>query len=155
MKLTLFDHNAAGTSVPKKVRTELVRRLEQMPASLACGQTKEFRLAIGDVLKRSGWTDRVPITASSKISITAINDGVGMCVQLGNMARFYADLLKLEVLHSQKRIHSAIYLLPTRNAAKQLGKNVANFERLVGELPHYSPIIRVPLLVIGLENEDS
>jgi len=70
------------------------------------------------------------------------------------MARFYADLLKLQAQFLEEKITSAIYILPTRNAAKVMGENIANFERLTAELTNtFSKVITVPLLIYGFYTE--
>jgi ABC-type siderophore export system fused ATPase/permease subunit len=76
---------------------------------------------------------------------------IGLCLQTGNMARFYADLLKLQLLFSKGRIRQAVYILPTRRSARVIGENMAQFERLVDELEIFAEVISVPMLVIGFE----
>ena len=79
---------------------------------------------------------------------------IALCLQTGNMARFYADLLKLQAQFLDGKITSAIYILPTKRAAKKMGENMANFERMVSELKNlFSKVITVPLLVYGFEQE--
>jgi hypothetical protein len=74
-----------------------------------------------------------------------------LCVQTGNAARVYADLLKLQALNTAGKIDSAVCLLFTKSAGKKVGSNLASFERLVLELRTVlRGVVTVPLLVIGL-----
>ncbi len=73
-----------------------------------------------------------------------------MCLQTGNMSRFYADLLKIETLFRNGSITAAIYVIPTKAFATKLGSNIANFERLVEELGIFSVTLSAPILVMGI-----
>jgi hypothetical protein len=42
-------------------------------------------------------------------------------------------------------------LIPTVVTAKELGYNMANYERLVRELPLFSQVITMPIVVIGFD----
>ncbi len=63
----------------------------------------------------------------------------------------YADLLKLQLLFSRKKIAGAILLLYSKVSARELGENLAHFDRLTRELELFKEIITVPALVFGLE----
>jgi len=154
MRTQVYSHNTGLKKVPGNIQDPLLKRLNAGAFQLTKGATIEFRAKLGRVFKELGWSSRVQVAQESKISITALNGDVGLCLQLGNMARFYADLLKIQVLFFNRRISSSIYVLPTRNAARELGKNVTNYERMIRELQFYKDIITVPIIVVGIENED-
>lgn len=80
-----------------------------------------------------------------------MKDSVGLCLQTGNVGRFYADMLKLQTLYLNGKIESGIVILPTNHAAKLMGDNLANFERFIRELNLYKKIITIPIHVIGIE----
>lgn len=42
-------------------------------------------------LMEKGWADRVRIVASTNLTINYMKNKVGVCFQLGNVARMYAD----------------------------------------------------------------
>ena len=107
-----------------------------------------------DRLTVLGWSDRVRIKSSCGITISAMKRGIGLCVQTGNMARFYADLMKLQFVFADGLANGAIYVVPTKKAARQLGSNMVNYERVVAEARLFSKIITVPLLVLGFEDEE-
>lgn len=116
--------------------------------------SKEFRERLLRSLAAFGWSNPVRIDQRSKISITSVLDKTGLCLQTGNMSRFYADLIKLETLYRKEIIVGAIYIVPTRRFAKELSGNVANFERLIEELQIFDTTLTVPLVVFGLSGRD-
>lgn len=114
------------------------------------GSTKSLRKRISDGLKKQGWSSKVRLSSQSNINITSVKGKTALCLQTGNMGRFYADLLKLQYLFQKGKINSAIYILPTISLSKKMGSNLANFERLVLELKLFSKVITVPILVVGI-----
>ena len=77
-------------------------------------------------------------------------DKIGLCIQTGNVARTYADMLKLQALYTDGKINAGVLVLPVKECADTFGKNVANFERFLRELLYvFSKVITVPLLVVG------
>lgn len=109
---------------------------------------EEFILEI----KKKGWSDVVQLDSVSKISITSEKQGIGLCLQTGNVSRVYADLLKLQNLYVQGRIKAGIIIVPTAICAKQYTSNSATYERLVRELDIFSQVITMPVLVVGFYN---
>ncbi len=71
--------------------------------------------------------------------------------QMGNMSRLYADLLKLQYCYLRRGMRGAIFLVMKRRTAVRLGKNLAQYERLVSELDLFREIVTLPLLVLGVE----
>lgn len=130
--------------------TNVIGVVEGVDENIINGSTKLLRKHIADGLKQKGWTSKVKLSIHSNISITAINGKTALCLQTGNMGRFYSDLLKLQYLYQKQKIESSIYILPTTNLAKKLGSNLANYERLVTELNLFCDVITVPIAVIGL-----
>lgn len=104
---------------------------------------------VSSKLKECGWSDTVRLSDKSKISITSMKDCVGLCMQTGNVGRIYADLLKLQALYSKGTITSAIIIMPTGQTARALGGNIASLERLCRELPIFSQVITLPIMIIA------
>ncbi|MBV8371046.1 MAG: restriction endonuclease [Candidatus Eremiobacteraeota bacterium] len=117
--------------------------------------TKKVRTRILDSLHHTGWSDETKLDPSSGITVTSVRNSVGLCFQTGNMGRMYADLLKLQLLFSRKKVVGAIILLYSKVSARQLGENLANFDRLTRELAIFNEVITVPALVFGLEVVES
>lgn len=112
-----------------------------------------IRKKILGLLHADGWSGRAKLDNASGISIASVKGSTALCVQTGNMSRFYADLLKLQLLYTRNKITAAVFVLPTQALAKRLGSNIASFERLVRELELFRDIISVPSVVYGLSDE--
>lgn len=148
MILSHYAHHQGDKVVSARCARDVHTALSEI-RSVDALSGSAFRLNFLRRLSQVGWSNRVRVDSVSRISITSALDETGLCVQTGNMGRFYADLLKLELLHSREVLASAIYVIPTKRFSKKIGSNVANFERLVDELGIFSPVIRIPILVFG------
>lgn len=153
MHLVEFSHRSGDSVLGGTVLVRLRKSLKAMPFRARRRCTVDLRQTILAQLQADGWSDKVQISPRRKLTITAMHRKVGLCLQTGNMARFYADLLKLQSLFLEETIYGAIYLLPTRSAARQMGQNMANSERLTNELSEeFHRVITVPMQVIGFED---
>ncbi len=115
---------------------------------------KASPLLKAEVLKRlqqQGWSGEVEIDPASSISITSVKNSTGLCFQTGNMARMYADLMKLQTVFAKGVVARGVFIIPTKICADILGSNIANFERLTRELAIFELVITMPLLVVGIE----
>ena len=113
--------------------------------------TKEIKMKINGRFNRKGWADKVKV-GSSNLTISFLKSKVGVCFQIGNVARTYADILKLCQLHNRGIIDAGIIIVPHKLESKKMGANYAQFNRLVSELSQFKNIIPSPILVIGLSN---
>jgi hypothetical protein len=102
-------------------------------------------------LKVCGWTNELIVAPNSGMTITTYRDGVGLCLQTGNMARMYADLIKLQTLYLNGAIDVAVIVLPSSATAKLLGSNIAAAERLERELIVFRKTYHVPTAIYSLE----
>lgn len=80
-----------------------------------------------------------------------MKDGVGLCLQTGNMARMYADLIKLQALYLDNAISAAVIIMPSQPLALLIGDNIAQTTRLERELEIFRKAYHVPTIVFGLE----
>jgi hypothetical protein len=102
----------------------------------------------------AGWSDQIRISSKRGLTLTAKNGLTALCLQTGNMARFYADILKLQAQFLDGKITSGIYILPAREAAQTMGENMVNFERLTTELSTtFSKVITIPLVIYGFYSD--
>ncbi len=115
--------------------------------------TTRLRAQLLRELGKRGWSNRVRIHASSRITITSQYEDIGLCLQTGNVSRYYADLLKLQTLFSNQVIRSAIFIVPTKREAKMIGSNIVSYERVIEELAVFYKTIQVPLLIFGIERD--
>lgn len=151
MNVITYSHNHGEKVVPSTIKNPLIKALIALDFHITPLSAPKLRKTLLGIIKELGWTNRVPVAAGLNITITAVNDDTGLCLQLGNMARFYADLLKLQSLHITRRITNGIYIIPTKSAAHTLGHGIAEYERMVQELEYYQTIVTIPLFVIGME----
>jgi hypothetical protein len=149
MPIETFSFRHATSTIPSALVEEVKRAVPGRPSIMSATPCRDSILS--NLRNGSGWSDEVKLSPDANITITSCKADVGLCVQTGNMARFYADLMKLSLLHSEERIYAGIFVLPTQTLAVEWGSNIAHFERLCNELPIFSTILHVPLLVIGLK----
>jgi hypothetical protein len=155
VNFALYEHQG-GASALNQVCVESVKKIiADSTLAKRDRTTKKVRSRILDALHRAGWSDETKLDASSGITITSVRNSVGMCFQTGNMGRIYADLLKLQLLFSRKKITGAIIMLYSKATARELGQNLANFDRLAKELSIFKEVISVPALIFGLEVVES
>jgi hypothetical protein len=114
------------------------------------GEPRRIKMKISEDMNDFGWADNVVIHPSH-LTINFLKDKVGICFQLGNVARIYADLLKMKLLYDQDIITIGVLIVPVKEASKQLGHNHVYYERLIEEMKIFSNIIHMPISVIGLE----
>lgn len=111
----------------------------------------EIKRKINERFNRKGWADKVKV-GNSNLTISFIKSKIGVCFQIGNVARTYADILKLMQLHKKGIIDVGIIYVPHKIESKKMGANYAQYDRLAKELAQFKDIITAPILVIGLSN---
>ena len=150
MKFHTHSHFNAEESLDCKSIEGLKESISRVQGNLYTAPLA--RDAILEELMVDGWSNQVTINPHASITITSMKDRIGLCLQFGNMARFYADLLKLQHLYCSKRILGAFYIVPEKAYAKSLGSNLANDDRLTKELSIFETTITVPIMVFGVWN---
>ena len=154
MKFIKHSHKSGDKIVPDTTASKIESVLKVCQRPLRRRSATLIRQDILKSLRKEGWSDQVRISSKRGLTLTAKKGKTALCLQTGNMARFYADLLKLQAQFIDEKITSAIYVLPTRNAAIVMGENIANYERLTAELTNtFSKVITVPLLIYGFYTE--
>ena len=93
----------------------------------------------------------VKLAESFELNVFAMHDDLAFQLQTGNMSRAPYDLLKLQYLFQSKRIEASALALPTKEASKVIGDNIANAERVIKELELFDRVISAPILVIAFE----
>ena len=76
-------------------------------------------------------------------------------IQFGNMARWYSDIFKFQAGYSKSLIQCGLSVVPMASLARQIDSNIVNFERAKRELPSAELSITLPILLIGVEPDDS
>lgn len=139
-------------ALPQKEANELIQTLQNCQSPIKRGFGPDLRTEFSEGLKKLAWPGAVKIAHGSGITITSQKNKVGLCVQTaGNMSRMYADLMKLQKMYLDETILVGVLVLPTSNAAKELGSNVANSDRLENELEIFRKVIHMPLKIISFQ----
>jgi hypothetical protein len=151
VKHALHSHCAGDKAVPANLQKEIASAIAAIAVKPGPGKATKLRAAFLDSLKIAGWSSEVVVAQGSVMTITSIKNEVGLCLQTGNMARMYADLMKLQTLYLNNAIRSAVIVIPSEPVAKLLGSNIAQAKRLMRELDIFKKVYHVPTLVFALE----
>lgn len=154
MITVIHSHYNGSEVVPSSYVDELRNTIEGYSKRLGLYKINDFKEYLIPAIRRKGWSDEFYLDRTSKITITSVKDNTGLCVQTGNMARMYADLLKLQALYSRGTISGGILILATAACGRTFGGNVASYERVIRELAIFDKVITMPLVIIGFDNED-
>jgi len=154
MKLayTYDDHHSSGAEWERRDLKEWLTDVFEAPAvTVEPRCTPVVRKHVEDEFLNEGWALNVNLDKGSGLSVFAMRDDLAFQLQTGNMSRAPYDLLKLQYLFQSKRIGAAALALPTKKAAKTIGDNIANAERVIKELELFDRVITVPILVVAFE----
>lgn len=151
MKHTLHSHCGGEHVFPLALQKEIETAIAAIAVKPEVGAAAKMRDVFLLSLKASGWSSEVSVSRDSDMTITSLKSGVGLCLQTGNIARIYADLMKLQAMYLDNSIRSAAIILPSHPLAKQLGSNIAQAKRLERELEIFKKAYHVPTLVFALE----
>jgi hypothetical protein len=152
MKTVQFSHLGGDVALPVREANELTQALKECQSPVKRGYGPDLRKEILTVLNRLGWTGAVKVAHGSKISIASQKNRVGLGIQTaGNMSRMYADLIKLQQMYLDDTIRVGVFIMPTAVAARELGDNLANSDRLESELTIFRKVISMPLVVMSFE----
>ncbi len=154
MKLSYIseEHRNAATPWRERDQYEWLTDVFAMPSikiERAC--TAAIRQHVADEFVKEGWALNVKLSSESSIKVGAIKDDLAFQLQTGNWSRAPYDFLKLEYLHKTNRIKAAAYAVPTVEAGKVIGDNLANADRVIRELELFYHVITVPILVIAFD----
>lgn len=153
MKSLVYDHRNGSKVVPDNIVNEIKNVLSSILPELEKNTVKALKNSIWDKMIQNGWAGEYRLDSDSQITISSYLQGIGLCFQTGNVGRLYADLLKLQTLYVKGKIVAGIIMVPGLEMAKILGSNLANYDRLVRELPIFSQVITMPIVVVGFETE--
>jgi hypothetical protein len=151
MKVTARSHCAGDEAIPKPIRQEIAKAIEAATVTPAKGAATQIRDAIIHNLLASGWSAETHISNDSEMTITSVKSKIGLCLQTGNMARMYADLLKLQKIYLDGAITAGVMLVPSQACAQILGDNVAHAARLERELEIFRKVIHIPMVIYSIE----
>jgi hypothetical protein len=76
-------------------------------------------------------------------------------IQFGNMSRWYSDVFKFQTAYSQSLIKIGLSIIPMGSLANRIDSNVVNFERAKREPPSAELSLTLPILKIGLSEDEN
>lgn len=154
MKLayTYDGHHSAGSEWEDRGLKEWLTDVFEAPEIIINkGCTVLIRNHVESEFLNEGWAIGVNLEQGHGLKVFAEKGDLAFQLQTGNMSRAPYDLLKMEYLFKIKRIAAAAIGLPTPEAAKLIGDNIANAERIIRELQLFDRVITVPILVVAFE----
>ncbi len=154
MKLafTYDDHHRAGAKWEvRNLKYWLTNIFEAPDIQVARRCTPAIREHVETKFLNDGWALNVDLDQSHRLKIFAEKDGFAFQLQTGNMSRAPYDLLKMQYLFQGQRIDAAALALPTKSAARKIGDNIANADRVISELQLFERVLTVPILVVAFE----
>lgn len=153
MNFSTHNHADGANIVPVTHQNQIANCIRAMVTSIRKGAAPHIRAEFEAQLAAEGWSGEVSVSPQqSGVTITSKKGHTGLCLQTGgNMSRSYADMMKLQALYLNDDINCGIFVLPSSPAAKTLGDNLAQADRLIRELQIFKKVITIPLLVCSLE----
>lgn len=149
------DHrNAVAVLNARSETAEWARTIFDAPeVDFARRRVADLHAHINDSLVSCGWSGEVQLHPGYQLTIRSLRERFAFHVQItGNASRLAYDLLKLQYLSSINRIEAAIYALPTTECAREIGENLASYDRAARELDLFATIITCPIMLIGYSN---
>ena len=154
MKTQTYNYRSGQQIIPGNVMDSVVSSINEIDNNIGKYDIRNFNKDLMSKLRSRGWINTMPLSVYSKITITSVRDKIGLCIQTGNVARIYADLLKIQTLYTEEKISAGIVVVPTKDCADAFGKNVANYERLIRELTYvFSKVVTIPMVIVCFSNE--
>lgn len=159
MLYEILDHRHGARSVHSGVRMGVENLLDSITYPSGKLSTQEVIAPIKHGLGALGWSGKVAIAQGTNISIASVHSDIGMAIQFGNVSRFYADLMKFQALFVDDKLACGIMIVPHRDFLSRLSKsggldNRCSFERVSREMPIFSKVITMPMLVYGVYTEE-
>lgn len=148
-----YNHLDAAERLKTKngLLAEIETILTEPGLSFGKNRPSAIKKTISHKFNMKGWADKIRV-GNTRLTINFLRAKVGICFQLGNVARTYADILKLAQLGERKVIDVGIIVVAHKAESTKMGTNYAQFERLSAEIEYFHDIIKIPILVIGLCN---
>ncbi|MCB8949167.1 MAG: hypothetical protein H6653_14230 [Ardenticatenaceae bacterium] len=149
-----YSHLNASEIIKKKqvVWPEIDSVLNNSEVEFGPTRPSEIKKVLNSSFNRLGWADRVRVHPNLKLTISFLKENVGVCLQLGNVSRTYADIIKLELLGERGIIDVGCIVVPDAQESKLLGANYARFDRLQREAVAFKKILNTPILILALGN---
>jgi len=146
------DHHSAGHEWERRDLYEWLTGVFEVPGiTIKPGCTSQIKEHVTTEFLNEGWAMEAKLEQEANLRVTAMKSDVAFQLQTGNMSRAPYDLLKMQYLCTSGKIEVAAIALPTVKAAKLMGDNIANAERIIRELQLFKRVITVPVLVVAFD----
>ncbi|MQF69444.1 hypothetical protein FIM12_03815 [SAR202 cluster bacterium AD-804-J14_MRT_500m] len=152
MKYYISEYNQGTNVLPAELQHEIEDVISTITTKPAKGASESLRKEALARLRSLGWSGEVQVAQGSNITITSTKRRVGLCLQVGNVARIYADMMKLQALYLNNTIMAAGIVVPSKSVALKLGGNLAQGDRLIRELEIFRKVYTVPTMIFELED---
>jgi len=150
-----YSHLSALEIIRKKptIYKEVEQVLNDKSLKFGRGNTHRIKKKISQGFNDLGWADKTKVGhGTSKLTINFLKSKVGLCFQIGNVSRTYADILKICYLGNEEIIDAGIIVVPNHIESNILGANYAKYDRLEREITLFESITKTPILILGLSN---
>lgn len=148
----IYSHKGGNQIFCRKTSsTELTTAIESCHLKFQKGAPAGIKRNISNALTSKQWVDKVKV-GKSRLTINFLKEKIGVCFQIGNVARTYADILKLDYLGNKGLIEVGVIVVPHELESRSLGTNYASFDRLQNEIQLFKNEIDTPMVVIGISN---
>ncbi len=136
----------------KNAYKQVLAALDAPQVRIQHGGSAAVRSHIEGFLKGKGWASPVEVMPGFNVELNLMVERIVLQVQTGNVARAFYDLMKMQSLHHQGRADCGVLVVPMAEAARKIGGNLAQLERVSNELEGvFFHQITIPVLVIGFE----
>lgn len=154
MRCLVAQHHGGVDEIGPEVVQEIESIIVSCTVPLKARSATAIRNHVLNELSLCGWSRDFSVDPTvSGITITSVKGEVGLCLQTGNMARMYADVLKLQKLYLDGKVDAGVVILPTLDAAKKMGDNIAHSNRLISEMGIFRKVIHMPIAIFSFEEE--
>jgi len=142
-----YSHNYGDYELEKALKSTLPT-VENSLKNIEVTTKPEVKQRIRDIFH--SWDKRGKNTKSLNLKYGFRRGKIQAEIQFGNVARFYADVMKMEQAYRDEKIKYGLLILPNKETAKAMGSNLANFEKARDELREMRDIITMPMIVYGI-----
>lgn len=148
----VYDHRNAVAEWERRELYEWLTDVFAAPRiSIKAKCTPNIRSHVDKEFESEGWALDVKIDQEYNLTVSALKEDMAFQLQTGNISRAPYDLLKFQYLFQANKIECAALAVPTKAAAKRIGSNVANADRISNELKLFDRVITVPIMLIAFE----
>lgn len=142
-----YSHNYGAYELEKSHPTK-ASKIENNLRNLCSEETSSLKDSVHELF--SDWDHKGVLTDNLNLRYGYRKDGVQVETQFGNVARYYADIMKIEKAYREGIIDFGVMILPDKERANSMGTNIAYYERTEKELKEMREIISCPIILYGV-----